>query len=88
MTEKYLQKILEEAGQQWSLNDAIIVHRVGNIEVNDCIVLVAAWSARRVAAFEAARYLIEELKSRAPFWKKERFNDGTERWVESNTPRE
>ena len=86
MTEKYLQKILEEAKQQWSLNDAIIVHRVGKIEVDDCIVLVAAWSARRVAAFEAARYLIEELKSRAPFWKKERFKDGTERWVESNTP--
>ena len=85
MTESYLDKILEEAADRWQLVDALIIHRVGNIEVDDCIVLVAAWSARRVAAFEAARYLIEELKSRAPFWKKERFNTGDQRWVESNT---
>ena len=85
MTERYLDKILQEAGEQWDLVDALIVHRVGKIEVDECIVLVAAWSARRAAAFEAARYLIEELKSRAPFWKKERFQTGDQRWVESNT---
>ena len=85
MTERYLDKILQEAAEQWDLVDALIVHRVGKIEVDDCIVLVAAWSARRAAAFEAARYLIEELKSRAPFWKKERFQTGDQRWVESNT---
>ena len=85
MTEKYLQKILQEAAQQWSLVDALIIHRVGEVAVDDCIVIVAAWSARRAAAFDAARYLIEELKSRAPFWKKERFETGDQRWVESNT---
>ena len=85
MTENYLDKILEEAVDQWDLVDALIIHRVGEIEVDDCIVLVAAWSARRKAAFEAARFLIEELKSRAPFWKKERFKSGSQRWVESNT---
>ncbi|RLA11287.1 MAG: molybdenum cofactor biosynthesis protein MoaE [Gammaproteobacteria bacterium] len=85
MTEKYLQKILQEAAQQWNLVDALIIHRVGEVAVDDCIVLVAAWSARRAAAFDAARYLIEELKSRAPFWKKERFETGDPRWVKSNT---
>lgn len=85
MTEKYLQKIVEEAIVRWKLNDALIVHRVGPVAVDDSIVLVAAWSARRAAAFDAARYLIEELKSRAPFWKKERFGSGDQHWVESNT---
>ena len=56
--------------------------------MDDCIVLVAAWSARRAAAFEAARYLIEELKSRAPFWKKELFVGEDPRWVEGNSPGE
>ena len=88
MTEKYLQKILQEAAQQWNLVDALIIHRVGEVAVDDCIVLVAAWSARRAAAFDAARYLIEELKSRAPFWKKERFSGQDSRWVEGNTARE
>ncbi|HAC33226.1 MAG TPA: molybdopterin converting factor [Gammaproteobacteria bacterium] len=86
MTEKYLQKILAEADQRWELLDALIIHRIGTVKPDDCIVLVAAWSARRVAAFEAARYLIEELKSRAPFWKKEYFADGSESWVSHNTP--
>lgn len=86
MTEKYLQKILVEAGQRWELVDGLIIHRIGAVKPDDCIVLVAAWSARRVAAFEAARYLIEELKNRAPFWKKESFTDGSERWVSHNTP--
>ena len=50
------------------------------------IVLVAVWSAHRAAAFEASRWLMEELKSRAPFWKKEVLAEGGERWVEHNTP--
>jgi molybdopterin synthase catalytic subunit len=87
MTETHLQKIVAEATQQWALNDALIVHRVGPVAVDDCIVLVAAWSARRAAAFDAARYLIEELKSRAPFWKKELFADQQSRWVTGNTRR-
>ncbi|HSJ49238.1 MAG TPA: molybdenum cofactor biosynthesis protein MoaE, partial [Gammaproteobacteria bacterium] len=50
------------------------------------IVLVAVWSSHRSAAFEASRWLMEELKSRAPFWKKEVLAEGGERWVEHNTP--
>ena len=85
MTEKHLQAISDEAKHRWDILDTLIVHRVGQIEPNDPIVLVAVWSAHRAAAFEAGRYLIEELKSRAPFWKKERLAEGT-RWVEHNTP--
>ncbi len=85
MTEQHLESILSEAARQWELLDALIVHRVGAMQPGEPIVLVAAWSARRSAAFAACRYLIEELKTRAPFWKKETVAEG-ERWVEHNTP--
>lgn len=85
MTEKYLQSIAEEAMKKWHLLDAMIIHRVGEVSPNDSIVLVATWSAHRADAFEASRYLMEELKSRAPFWKKEQLDCKT-RWVEQNTP--
>ena len=84
MTEKYLNKISEEAAQKWDILDSLIVHRVGEMLPNDPIVLVAVWSAHRAAAFDASRYLMEELKSRAPFWKKESLAEN-ERWVEKNT---
>lgn len=84
MTEKYLQKISEEAASKWDILDSLIVHRVGEMLSNDPIVLVAVWSAHRAAAFDASRYLMEELKSRAPFWKKESLQEDT-RWIEKNT---
>ena len=84
MTEKYLQKISEEAANKWDILDSLIVHRVGEMLPNDPIVLVAVWSAHRAAAFDASRYLMEELKSRAPFWKKESLTDKA-RWVDKNT---
>jgi molybdopterin synthase catalytic subunit len=87
MTERHLERIVAEARRRWDILDALIVHRVGPLRPADPIVLVAVWSAHRAAAFEACRYLIEELKSRAPFWKKERRPD-IERWVEHNTPAE
>lgn len=85
MTEKHLRHISEEAARRWDILDSFIIHRIGSVHPNDPIVLVAVWSAHRAAAFEACRYLMEELKSRAPFWKKEELEDGT-RWVEKNTP--
>lgn len=87
MTEKHLERIAAEARRRWPLIDVLIIHRVGPLAPNDPIVLVAAWSAHRAAAFEACRFLIEELKTRAPFWKKER-RPAAERWVEHNTPAE
>ena len=85
MTEKRLRAISEEAKRRWDILDTLIVHRVGELHPNEPIVLVAVWSAHRAAAFEACRYLIEELKSSAPFWKKEQVAQGA-RWVEHNTP--
>lgn len=85
MTEKHLERIVAESKERWEIIDAFIVHRVGALTPNEPIVLVAVWSAHRAAAFEAARYLIEELKSRAPFWKKEARLE-SDRWVEHNTP--
>jgi len=85
MTEKHLEKICEQARTRWELNDSLIVHRVGELRPGDPIVLVAVWSAHRKAAFEASRWLMEELKTKAPFWKKEQLAEGS-RWVEKNTP--
>jgi len=84
MTENYLHKISEEALKQWEILDTLIIHRVGIIQPAETIVLVAAWAGHRAPAFEACRYLIEELKHRAPFWKREVLENG-ERWVEKNT---
>ena len=85
MTEAYLEKISREAAQRWPILDSLVVHRVGDLAPSDPIVLVAVWSAHRAAAFDACRFLIEQLKSQAPLWKKEMLNSGKARWVEKNT---
>lgn len=76
-----LNQIAEEARMKFSLSDVVILHRYGELRAGDNIVLVAAVSARRQEAFEAARFMIEALKQRAKIWKKERFHNGEE-WVE------
>ena len=86
MTESYLTRICKEAETRWQIQDSLIIHRVGDVRPADAIVLVAVWSAHRADAFDGSRYLMEELKSRAPFWKKEQLHCGDERWVEKNTP--
>ncbi len=85
MTERALEQLRDEAVTRWQLVDALVIHRVGPLAPTDPIVMVAAWSAHRNAALEACRFLIEELKHRAPFWKKEQLADRA-RWVEQNTP--
>ena len=86
MTERELARIVDEAGKRWPFVQALVIHRVGRIEPDETIVLVAIWSAHRAAALEATREIIEELKHRAPFWKKETLNPHAVRWVERNTP--
>ncbi len=86
MTEKQLAQIITDAKSQWDIIDALIVHRVGDIQPGDPIVLTAVCSAHRAAAFDACRFLMEALKSRATFWKKETLLNGQQRWVEKNTP--
>ncbi len=85
MTEKQLGKIVAEASQQWPVIDALAVHRVGKVLPNEPIVVVAVWTTHRGDAFEVCRYIMEALKSRAPFWKKEILASQAERWLEKNT---
>lgn len=84
MTEKHIAEICERAGKQWNILDCLVLHRVGDIKVSDAIVLISIWSAHRGDALDACRFIIEDLKARAPFWKKEKLAEG-ERWVEKNT---
>lgn len=86
MTERHLERISAVARQRWDILDTLIIHRVGRLLPDDPIVLAAVWSARRGAALDACGFLIEDLKSRAPFWKKEELETGS-RWVEHNTDR-
>lgn len=85
MTESQLEKLAADAIESHRLLDILLLHRVGEIRPNDPIVLVAAWSAHRKAAFDACREVMELLKSKATFWKKEQLAEGA-RWVEKNTP--
>jgi molybdopterin synthase catalytic subunit len=85
MTHKVLEQLCATACRRWPILDCLVVHRYGELQPADPIVLIAVWSAHRAAAFEACRYLIEELKTSAPFWKRETLTDG-ERWVAKNTP--
>jgi molybdopterin synthase catalytic subunit len=82
MTEKALAAIRADAMQRWELADALVVHRFGQLEVGEVIMMVATASKHRKDAFEAAEFLMDYLKSRAPFWKKEISADGSD-WVAS-----
>ena len=83
MTEKALDAIAAEATVRWKLLDVVIIHRVGPLEPNDRIVLVIAASAHRKDAFRACEFMIDTLKTQAPFWKKETTSQGS-RWVTTN----
>ncbi len=82
MTEKELAAIELEAQARWALTGTVIIHRVGPLRPNDRIVFVAAASAHRKEAFRACEFLIDALKTRAPFWKKETTAAGS-RWVDA-----
>lgn len=84
MTEKALEKIVADARARWDIYDALVVHRVGTLKPTDQIVLVVVASAHRGEAFQACEFLMDYLKTRAPFWKKEKTPDGT-RWVDART---
>lgn len=84
MTEKSIVKILEEAADRWPLLSASVVHRVGLLQPGDPIVWVGAASPHREAAFNACEFVMDYLKTRAPFWKKEVGPEGT-RWVEARS---
>lgn len=83
MTEKKLLEIEAIAHERWSLEDTLIIHRYGRLEPGDNIVLVMAASPHRQAAFEACAFLMDFLKTEAPFWKLEENQDGAGRWVDA-----
>jgi molybdopterin synthase catalytic subunit len=82
MTEKALAEIREEAHGRWPIENSLIIHRVGPLQPEDQIVLVAVASRHRGDAFEAAEFIMDYLKTRAPFWKKEHTSEGA-RWVDA-----
>jgi len=84
MTERMLQGIEAEARERWPLEASLIIHRYGRLQPGDRIVLVATASAHRHAAFEACEFLVDWLKTKAPFWKLEETSAGT-KWVEAKS---
>ena len=84
MTQREIGKIVEEARRRWQVMDATVIHRFGELKPTDQIVLVVVASAHRGDAFAACEFIMDYLKTRAPFWKKEHRPEGT-RWVEART---
>lgn len=82
MTERELERNEREALARWALDDVVVVHRVGELKAGERIVLVVTAAAHRRAAFEAAEFLMDYLKTRAPFWKRELRASG-EHWIEA-----
>ena len=83
MTERNLQAIVDEANQRWALIDVCVVHRVGRLSVDDQIVFVGVSASHRAEAFQACDFIMDYLKSRAAFWKKE-TQGAKSHWVEAN----
>lgn len=83
MTEAALNTLAEAAMRRWPLAAVTIIHRIGALAPSEPIVFVGTASAHRAAALESCAFLIDRLKTDAPFWKKERFSDGREQWVEA-----
>jgi molybdopterin synthase catalytic subunit len=84
MTERSIEAIVTEARARWQVLDALVIHRIGTLAPTDQIVLVVVAAPHRGDAFAACEFLMDYLKTRAPFWKKERTPDGS-RWVEART---
>jgi molybdopterin synthase catalytic subunit len=82
MTEKALEAIIDQAGARWDIFDALIIHRVGTLQPTDQIVLVVVSGAHRGEAFAACEFIMDYLKTEAPFWKKEQTPAGS-RWIDA-----
>ena len=82
MTEQSLQLIIDQAASRWELNDVTVIHRVGQLTLSEQIVFVGVGSAHRADAFAACEFIMDYLKTDAPFWKKECHDQGSE-WVEA-----
>ncbi len=81
MAEKMIGVIVEEAEARWDAEKARVLHRIGPLQTGEAAVAISVSATHRAEAFEACRFLIEEIKKRVPIWKKEIFEDGTSEWV-------
>ena len=85
MAHTHIKRVVESAAARYAIGDVLLVHRTGDVLPGEAIVLVAVWAAHRGDAYGANRHIMEELKVRVPFWKRESLDKAT-RWVERNTP--
>ncbi len=86
MASEVLAVIASEASERWGTDRIAVVHRVGTLDIGEVSVAIAVSSAHRADAYEASRYVIEEIKKRLPVWKKERYIEGDEAWVRGVEP--
>ena len=86
MAAEVLSEIVDEAARSAGTDRIATIHRTGELEVGEVSVAIAVSSPHRAQAYDASRYIIEEIKKRLPVWKKERYSDGAEEWVEGRTP--
>ena len=86
MAERELAALAERASERWELERVVVLHRLGDVPAGEHSVLCAASAPHRAPAFEAARWLIDTLKADVPIWKREARADGTEAWVQPDTP--
>ncbi len=81
MAEKTLGKIVEEAKREWDVDEILVRHRVGSLEIGEAAVAIAVSAAHRAEAFSACRFVLEEIKTKVPIWKKEIFEAGESEWI-------
>ena len=81
MAERELAAIVAEAAERFGTTDIVVEHRLGHLDLTEASVVIAVSHAHRAAAYDASRYMIEELKRRVPIWKREEYVDGTREWV-------
>ncbi|CAN5813918.1 molybdenum cofactor biosynthesis protein MoaE [soil metagenome] len=86
MAEAKLREIVAEAAQRWSVGEIAVVHRIGKLNVGQASVGIAVAAPHRAEAYEASRYVIEELKRRVPIWKREHYLDGPSAWLGGSVP--
>lgn len=83
-----ISRIVEEACTRWTILQIVVIHRLGAVSVSEASVFIGVATPHRADSFEACRFVIDELKERAPIWKKERFVDGQSEWVKGAVPRQ
>jgi molybdopterin synthase catalytic subunit len=85
MAEREMLTILEESTSRYSIHSAIVEHRIGDLDVGEASIAVVVTHPHRAAAMDALRYIVDETKTRAPIWKREKYSDGTREWVGSGS---